>query len=73
MKALADYVHGKGLHLGTYNDLGTETCSGYPGACKDESYTLPGYINVDAQTYAGWGIDSLKMDGCNTMMTPGAR
>jgi hypothetical protein len=34
MKALADYVHGKGLSLGTYNDMGTGTCGKYPGACS---------------------------------------
>lgn len=67
MKALSDYVHSKGLQLGTYNDIGTRTCSGYPGECKDANCTLPGYIGVDAQTYADWGIDSLKMDGCNSV------
>jgi alpha-galactosidase len=57
MKALADYVHGKGLKLGLYSDRGTATCSGYPG-----SY---GYETRDAQTYASWGIDYLKYDNCN--------
>ena len=69
MKALGDYVHSKGLQLGTYNDIGTQTCGGYPGECKDANCTLPGHIGVDAQTYAGWGIDSLKMDGCNSVAT----
>ena len=41
MAALADYVHGKGLRLGTYNDMGTATCGRYPGECKDERCTLP--------------------------------
>ena len=36
MKALADYVHSKGLQLGTYNDMGTATCGKYPGECKDD-------------------------------------
>jgi alpha-N-acetylgalactosaminidase len=57
MRALADYVHGKGLKLGIYGDWGTFTCGGYPG-------TL-GYQEVDAQTFANWTIDSLKLDGCN--------
>lgn len=69
MRALADYVHSKGLKLGTYNDIGTLTCGKYPGECKDEQCTLPGYIAVDAETYADWGIDSLKMDGCNSYHT----
>uniref|UniRef100_A0A914EKD6 Alpha-galactosidase n=1 Tax=Acrobeloides nanus TaxID=290746 RepID=A0A914EKD6_9BILA len=55
--ALADYVHQKGLKLGIYEDYGTKTCGGYPG-----SY---GYIEIDAQTFAAWRVDYLKLDGCN--------
>ena len=69
MKSLGNYVHGKGLKIGTYNDMGTLTCGKYPGECKDELCTLPGYMTTDADTYAGWGIDSLKMDGCNSYHT----
>jgi len=69
MAALAAYVHSKGLRLGTYNDMGTLTCGRYPGECKDEQCSLPGYMTLDAQTYASWGIDSLKMDGCNSVHT----
>ena len=60
MRALADYVHGKGLKLGIYGDWGTYTCGGYPG-------TL-GYAELDAQTFANWTIDSLKLDGCNAAL-----
>jgi alpha-galactosidase len=60
MKALADYVHGKGLKLGLYSDRGTQTCGGRPG-----SY---GHETADARTYASWGIDYLKYDNCS----PGA-
>jgi len=67
MKALADYAHRQGVGLGTYNDLGTKTCGGYPGECKDEECTIPGYMAVDMRTYADWGIDGLKMDGCNSI------
>jgi len=56
MKALADYVHSKGLKLGTYGDMGTLTCGGYPGS----KFTM----ETDANTFARWGIDSFKMDGC---------
>jgi len=56
MKALADYVHSKGLKLGTYGDMGTLTCGGYPGS----KFTM----ETDANTFAEWGIDSFKMDGC---------
>lgn len=58
MKALADYVHSKGLKLGIYSDAGTETCAGYPGS--------RGYEYQDALQYAKWGIDYLKYDWCNT-------
>ena len=69
MRALADYAHARGLKIGTYNDMGTATCGKYPGECKDQVCTLPGYMDVDAATYAAWGIDSLKMDGCNSEHT----
>ncbi|SMO47574.1 glycoside hydrolase family 27 protein [Gracilimonas mengyeensis] len=58
MKALADYVHSKGLKLGIYSDAGYTTCAGYPGS--------RGYEYQDAQTYAEWGIDYLKYDWCDT-------
>jgi len=57
MKALADYVHAKGLKLGIYSSPGPKTCAGFAG-----SY---GHEEQDAQTYAGWGIDYLKYDLCS--------
>jgi alpha-galactosidase len=56
MKALADYVHSKGLKLGIYSSPGPNTCEGYEG-----SY---GHELQDARTYAAWGIDYLKYDWC---------
>ena len=58
MKALADYIHSKGLKLGIYSDAGSQTCGGRPGS--------RGYEFQDAQTYAKWGVDYLKYDWCNT-------
>ncbi|AWG26842.1 glycoside hydrolase family 27 protein [Flavobacterium kingsejongi] len=58
MKALVDYVHGKGLKFGLYNCAGTKTCAGYPGT--------RGYEYQDARLYASFGIDFLKFDWCNT-------
>ena len=57
MKALADYVHSKGLKLGIYSSPGPLTCAKYEG-----SY---GHEEQDAQTYAGWGMDYLKYDWCS--------
>jgi len=57
IKFLADYMHARGLKLGIYGDIGTATCGGYPGT-KD-------YFTIDMETFADWGIDSVKVDGCN--------
>jgi alpha-galactosidase len=57
MKALADYVHGKGLKLGIYSSPGPKTCAGFEGSF--------GHEEQDAQTYAQWGIDYLKYDYCS--------
>jgi alpha-galactosidase len=56
MKALADYVHSKGLKLGIYSSPGPNTCAGYEGTY--------GHETQDAKTYAAWGIDYLKYDWC---------
>jgi alpha-galactosidase len=57
MKALADYVHSKGLKLGIYSSPGPKTCAGYEGSYQHEEQ--------DAKTYAAWGIDYLKYDWCS--------
>jgi alpha-galactosidase len=56
MKALADYVHSRGLKFGIYSDAGTQTCGEQPG-----SY---GYEEKDAKLFAEWGVDYLKYDYC---------
>lgn len=58
IKALADYVHARGLKLGIYSDAGRTTCGGHPGSF--------GHEYQDAITYASWGIDYLKYDWCDT-------
>ena len=63
MKALADYVHDKGLKLGIYSSPGPATCAGYIG-----SY---GHELQDARTFAAWGIDYLKYDWCGASMLHG--
>src|SRR3954463_10473285 len=57
MKALADYVHSKGLKLGIYSSPGPRTCANFEG-----SY---GHEQQDAKTWASWGIDYLKYDWCS--------
>ncbi|MDR7267420.1 alpha-galactosidase [Pelomonas saccharophila] len=58
IKALADYVHSKGLKFGLYSDAGSLTCGGRPGSA--------GHEFQDARQYAKWGVDYLKYDWCNT-------
>jgi len=57
MKALAEYVHSKGLKLGIYSSPGPRTCGSYPA-----SY---GHEVQDAKMWASWGIDYLKYDWCS--------
>jgi alpha-galactosidase len=57
IKALADYVHARGLRFGIYTDAGTKTCQGRPGSL--------GHEVQDARTYAAWGVDYVKEDWCN--------
>ncbi len=56
MKALADYVHSKGLKFGMYSCCGTLTCAGYPSSYQ--------YEFIDAETFASWDVDFLKYDHC---------
>lgn len=59
IKAVADYVHAKGLKFGIYTSAGTKTCNtaGFPGGL--------GHEYSDAQQFADWGVDYLKYDNCN--------
>jgi len=49
-------MHARGLKLGLYADVGQRTCAGYPGSLH--------HSNVDATTFAEWGVDMVKIDGC---------
>ena len=57
IKALADYVHSKGLKLGIYSDAAPLTCAGYTASL--------GFEAQDARTFASWGVDYLKYDYCH--------
>ncbi len=57
MKAVADYVHKKGLKFGIYSCAGVRTCAGYPASYDHEF--------EDAATFASWGVDFLKYDFCS--------
>lgn len=49
-------IHTNGLKFGIYQDYGTKTCGGYPG--------IIGYEELDANLFASWGVDYVKLDGC---------
>ncbi|MFD8330108.1 NPCBM/NEW2 domain-containing protein [Streptomyces lydicus] len=61
IKAVADYVHAKGLKFGIYTSAGIKTCNsaGFPGGL--------GHERSDAQQFADWGVDYLKYDNCNNL------
>jgi len=56
LKALADYVHARGMKFGVYSDAADKTCGGEVGSF--------GYEEIDARCYAEWGVDYLKYDYC---------
>lgn len=56
MKALGDYIHGRGLKYGIYQDRGKWTCQQLPGSF--------GHEQIDMATFAEWGVDYLKLDSC---------
>ncbi|XP_017867530.1 PREDICTED: alpha-N-acetylgalactosaminidase [Drosophila arizonae] len=57
LNVLADHIHDKGLKFGLYQDFGTKTCAGYPGVID--------HMALDAETFAKWDVDYVKLDGCN--------
>lgn len=52
-------VHARGLKFGIYEDYGNYTCAGYPG--------IIGYARSDAQQFADWDVDYVKLDGCYSL------
>jgi alpha-galactosidase len=62
IRAVADYVHARGLKLGIYSSAGTKTCQGLPASLDHET--------TDAASFAEWGVDLLKYDNCNNQGRP---
>jgi alpha-galactosidase len=63
MASLGEYLHARGLKFGIYTSAGTMTCARFPGSL--------GHEDVDAQTFADWGVDYLKYDNCYSQGVPG--
>ena len=66
IRPLADYVHSKGMKLGLYGDIGDATCGGFIGfnVSATPDPIADAKLAADAGTMMGWGMDSLKVDGC---------
>nr|EMP11860.2 alpha-galactosidase [Gordonia sp. NB41Y] len=65
MAALADYVHARGLGFGIYAGARGQTCAQFTGAYPGATGS-GGLEQVDARTFAGWGVDFLKYDWCSS-------
>jgi len=64
MKPVADAIHRMGLKFGIYEDSGSETCGRFAGSGQ-------AHFLQDARLFASWGVDFLKLDGCNVYVPPG--
>ncbi|WP_199831770.1 ricin-type beta-trefoil lectin domain protein [Streptomyces sp. ERV7] len=70
MAWLGSYLHARGLRFGIYEDAGSSTCGGYPGSGRPQGGG-PDHFAKDAAAFASWGVDYLKLDGCNVYVAPG--
>jgi alpha-galactosidase len=70
MKPIAQAIHGMGLKFGIYEDAGYETCGGGAGSGVPNGGGKDHFLQ-DARLFASWGVDYLKLDGCNLYMRPG--
>ncbi|MEU9192814.1 ricin-type beta-trefoil lectin domain protein [Streptomyces hundungensis] len=70
MAWLGSYLHARGLKFGIYEDAGSATCEGYPGSGRPQGGG-PDHFAQDTDTFASWGVDYLKLDGCNMYVAPG--
>ncbi|NNN30129.1 alpha-galactosidase [Streptomyces sp. S3(2020)] len=66
MKAIADYIHSKGLKAGIYTDAGKDGCgyyypTGRPAAPGSGS---EGHYAQDMLQFSQWGFDFVKVDWC---------
>lgn len=70
MAWLGSYLHNKGLKFGIYEDAGSATCGGYPGSGRPQGGGADHFAQ-DAASFASWGVDYLKLDGCNVWAAAG--
>lgn len=70
MKAVANAIHGMGLKFGIYEDAGYATCGGFAGSGVPKGGGKDHFVQ-DAKLFASWGVDYLKLDGCNVDVPAG--
>ena len=70
IKPVADAVHALGLKFGIYEDAGSETCGGFAGSGEPDGGGKDHFVQ-DARLFASWGVDYLKLDGCNVYVPKG--
>ena len=70
IKPVADAVHRMGLKFGIYEDSGSETCGRFAGSGQPQGGGQAHFL-ADARLFASWGVDYLKLDGCNVYVPPG--
>jgi alpha-galactosidase len=70
MKAVADAIHGLGLKFGIYEDASYLTCGGFAGSGESKGGGKDHFLQ-DAKLFASWGVDYLKLDGCNVYVPTG--
>jgi len=70
IRPVAAAIHALGLEFGIYEDAGYDTCGGFAGSGEAQQGGEP-HFAADAKLFAGWGVDYLKLDGCNVHVPPG--
>ena len=72
MKPVAQAIHAMGLKFGIYEDAGYETCGGFAGSGEPDGGGSDHFLQ-DARLFASWGVDYLKLDGCNVYVPAGGQ
>lgn len=71
MKPVAQALHALGLKFGIYEDAGYATCDGLAGSGQPEGGGKDHFVQ-DARLFKSWGVDYLKLDGCNVYVPQGS-
>lgn len=71
MKPIAQAVHALGLKFGIYEDSGYATCGGFAGSGVPDGGGKDHFLQ-DTRLFASWGVDYLKLDGCNLYVPKGS-